>query len=95
MMCGGFGSAKQADETCTEVANSVKGKVENHLGLTFNTWEPVSYKTQVVAGTNYLVKVKVDDEKYVHVKVHKPLPHAGTDLQVMEATTGHSLETDL
>jgi cystatin-A/B len=89
MMCGGFGGVKNADDTVVAICNEVKSKVENHLGQNFQTFEPVHYKTQVVAGTNYLIKVRTDSD-FVHVKVHKPLPHNGTELSVMEASAGHS-----
>jgi hypothetical protein len=35
----------------------VKGAVEDHAKKSYSVFEPHSYKTQVVAGTNYFVKV--------------------------------------
>jgi cystatin-A/B len=94
MLCGGFGGVKNADNSIVELCNDIKSSAENHLGQTFTVWEPVHYKTQVVAGTNYLIKVKTDTD-YVHVKVHKALPHNGADLQLMNASSGHTLENPL
>lgn len=94
MMCGGFGGAKPVDDTIVGVCNEVKSHVENHLGKTFQTFEPVSYKTQVVAGTNYKVKVRTEND-FIHIKVHKPLPHNGTQLSLMEATPGQTEEATL
>ena len=37
----------------------VKAAVEKKVGKKLETYSPVSYKTQVVAGTNYFVKVLV------------------------------------
>ena len=37
----------------------VKAAVEEKVGKKLETYSPVSYKTQVVAGTNYFVKVLV------------------------------------
>ena len=93
-MCGGFGGVKQADDTVIAICNEVKSHVENHIGQTYQTFEPVSYKTQVVAGTNYLIKVRTDND-FVHIKVHKPLPCNGTDLKVMTATAGQTEEAAL
>lgn len=41
----------------------------------FRTFEPIHVKTQVVAGTNYFVKVKIADENHIHMRISKPLPH--------------------
>ena len=87
MFCGGFAQARPADDSIKQVANEVKPKVEAALNATFTTWEAVSYKAQVVAGTNFLIKVKVD----VHIKVFRPLPCNGTELELLEQSAGHSL----
>ena len=38
----------------------------------------LSYKTQVVAGTNYFMKVSVKD-KVFHARVFRPLPHTNEE----------------
>lgn len=93
-MMGGFGSAKNADANTMAICKDVKGKVETKLGKEFKTFEPIQYTTQVVAGTNYKIKVKTDED-YLHIKVHKPLPHNGTELQILEAEGGFSAESAL
>lgn len=95
MMVGGFGSVKTADAGIVNLCNEIKGAVETKLGKTYNTFEPIQYTTQVVAGTNYKVKVKVDDGDYIHIKIFKPLPCNGTELSLTEASSGHSLEEGL
>lgn len=94
MMLGGFGNAKPVDDKVASIAHQVRPHVESQLGA-FETFEPHSYKTQVVAGTNYLIKIHVGSGKYVHAKVHQPLPCNGSDLSLMEASGGHTLETNL
>ena len=74
MMCGGFGNAKDADDKVKALALEMKPQVEKALGETYSTFEAVKYVTQVVAGTNYKIKVKVGDDKYVHIEVFVPLP---------------------
>ena len=94
MMCGGFGNVKNADDTVVAICNQVKSQVESQLNQTYEVFEPVHYKTQVVAGTNYLIKVRTDKD-YVHVKVFKSLPHNGEQLSVLTATSGHAEDTAL
>mmetsp|Transcript_13777 Transcript_13777/g.41106 ORF Transcript_13777/g.41106 Transcript_13777/m.41106 type:complete len:161 (-) Transcript_13777:65-547(-) len=42
---------------------------------TFQRWEAVEVKKQVVAGTNYFVKVAISDKRCVHLRIFQPLPH--------------------
>ena len=95
MMCGGFGAVKEAGEETVNLCNEIKPHVEAHLNSTFETFEPVHYKSQVVNGTNYSIKVKVEDGKYVHVNVHKALPCYGGALTLSSATAGHTLESSI
>jgi len=96
MLCGGFNAQpRQADDEIVTQCNEVRSEVETRLGRTFGVWEPHSYVTQVVAGTNYKVKVHVGDNTYVHIKYFRPLPHAGTALQLTEASEGHAVDTAL
>ena len=83
MMCGGFGSSRPADDNVKAMATEMKPKVEQALGKTYTQFEAVSFTTQVVAGTNYKIKVKVGDEDYVHIKVFVPLPCNGTEKQLL------------
>ena len=69
-MLGGFGDAKPADDEVKKVVSETKADVEKKLGATFNVFEPVCYKTQVVAGTNFFVKVKVmqlEPKQYINI----------------------------
>ena len=94
-MCGGFGQAKPADDSVKQVANEIKPKVEAALNSTFTVYEAVSYKTQVVAGTNFMIKVKVDGDKYIHIKVFRHLQCNGTQLELLEQSAGHTLTDQL
>ena len=70
---GGFGEAVPANQDVKTLANNMKEQVEHELGETFEKFDAVLYTTQVVAGTNYLIKVQVGDERYVHIKIYVPL----------------------
>lgn len=82
-LCGGFGNEREATNDEQEILNSVKGEVESHLdGRKFTVFLALKYTTQVVAGVNYLMKIKADDQ-ILHVKIAKPLPHTNLPPYVM------------
>ena len=91
MMCGGFGNTRPADDTAKAIATEMKPKVEQALGTTFSQFEAVSFTTQVVAGTNYKIKVKVGDGKYVHIKVFVPLACNSTTNELLSQEADKTL----
>merc|ERR1719408_198916 len=46
--------------------------------------------TQVVAGTNYFVKCKVNGDTFFQVRIFEPLPHTGEPPQVHGVAVGKS-----
>ena len=91
-MMGGFGQEQNADDSVKKIATEMKATTETKLNKKFSTFEAVSFKSQVVAGTNYAIKVKTDSE-YVHIKVYQSLPHMGSTLELLEFVGGKG-ETD-
>jgi hypothetical protein len=73
----------------------LKGAIETELGQEFQTFELVDYSTQVVAGTMFLMRVKVDGDEYLHVKIIKPLPHTNQPPAVISALRGMALDSPL
>ena len=71
-MIGGLSETKSADTDTQSLIDKVKNIFFDKF-YSSNTFELDSYKTQVVNGTNYFVKVKTDTE-YVHLRIHKSLP---------------------
>jgi cystatin-A/B len=95
MMCGGFGDAKDADDKVKALALEMKPKAEAALGATFATFDAVKYTTQVVAGTNYKIKVNVGDGKFVHIKVYVPLPCKNAPNELLSQEAGKTLADPL
>lgn len=95
MMVGGYGNSKPADDTIVAIVNEVRPHIETEVGSNFNVFEPISYTSQVVAGTNFRVKIKVDDDKYIHATIFRSLPHAGSTLSLSGVNTNVNAETAL
>ncbi|XP_072307459.1 cystatin-B-like [Eucyclogobius newberryi] len=92
MICGGTGYVKPADPEVQGICDSVKGQVEEKTGKKYETFVAKTYTTQVVAGTNYFVKIHVGGDDHVHVRIFKGLPHTGGELKVhglQEAKSHH------
>ncbi|XP_055331410.1 cystatin-A2-like [Paramacrobiotus metropolitanus] len=74
---GGTGEVKNADEQVQKLVDSVSSQIAAKAGISANSkLIAVSYKTQVVAGTNYFVKIRVGvsrNAKVIHVRIYKDL----------------------
>ncbi|GAA6072745.1 cystatin-B-like [Tachysurus ichikawai] len=82
LLCGGTSEAKEANEEVQKICDEMKSHAEEKAGRTFDVFTAKSYKTQVVAGTNFFIKVHVGGEDFAHVRVYKMLPHAGGKLEL-------------
>ena len=83
MMCGGHSAIRAADEDESAMFTGLKAECEAKASATYSTFEVVGCTSQVVAGTNFWVKLRTD-QGFVHMKVFRPLPHTGQPANVVE-----------
>lgn len=95
MICGGFGTDREPDDEDRAILLSVKSDVEQRLSQQFSVFEAVAFRTQVVAGTNYMFKVRIGEDSCIHVKVCKPLPHTNQPPFVLSLLPGQTLQTPI
>lgn len=69
---GGYGVVKVADSVTQELIASKKSEIEQIIGKC-KTLEAKEFQTQIVAGTNYLIKVLKDNKSFIIVKIYTSL----------------------
>ncbi|XP_041817487.1 cystatin-B-like [Chelmon rostratus] len=92
MMCGGTALPSEADEKIQKICESVKSHAEQKAGKTYDVFTAKTYTTQLVAGTNYFVKVYVGGDDHVHLRIHEKLPCYGGDIELSDMQHGKSQE---
>ena len=76
--CGGLSDARDPSDEVKDMVATFKDDILSRIGKEeTDTFETVSYASQVVAGTNYFVKVLVNktNDTHIHVRVFRPLPY--------------------
>eukprot|EP00700_Malawimonas_jakobiformis_P001754 EC722292.1.p1 GENE.EC722292.1~~EC722292.1.p1 ORF type:complete len:107 (+),score=27.64 EC722292.1:31-321(+) len=81
---GAVGASKPGDAHAQGIADQVRSDVEKKAGKSLSQYKVVEYATQIVAGTNYFLKIDAGDE-HVHARVFVGLGGA--------APTVHSVQT--
>ncbi|XP_019399400.1 PREDICTED: stefin-C-like [Crocodylus porosus] len=79
---------KSGPKSGPEVVDQVKAQLEGKENKTYPMFKAIEYKTQVVAGTIYLIKVQVGENDYVHIRVFQSLPHENKGPELAGYQTG-------
>ncbi|XP_029434314.1 cystatin-B-like [Rhinatrema bivittatum] len=87
MLCGGTGAVKPANADTQAIVDEVRPQYEAKEGKNPMCFKLISYRTQVVAGTNYFCKVQTGDDEYAHLCIYKTLPYDGQKLTLTNYQT--------
>ncbi|CAL8075298.1 unnamed protein product [Calicophoron daubneyi] len=87
MMCGGCSpeDTPSAEEK-TKIEKLLQQKLCTQLGRQPSMMKIISLTRQVVAGTNYFVKVQIGENDFIHARIFEALPCYGGQLEL------HSIE---
>ncbi|XP_046574782.1 cystatin-B-like isoform X2 [Haliotis rubra] len=72
----------------------VKSDLETKASRTFTTYKAISYRTQVVSGINYFIKVDVGDQ-YYHLRIFNPLPYMNSGPSLVAYQRGKTGKSEL
>ncbi|XP_019129228.2 stefin-C isoform X3 [Larimichthys crocea] len=87
--CGGWSETKDATKEIQSICDEVKCQVEEKTNKKYGIYEAVKYRGQVVGGMNYLIKVHVGCDDYLHIRVFQSLPCDGGKSVVNRVEEGH------
>ncbi|TDH10011.1 hypothetical protein EPR50_G00093120 [Perca flavescens] len=74
---GGYNPITDATKETQDLCHQVKHQVEKKTGANYVEYKAVKYRSQVVAGTNFLIKVHVGGANYIHLEIFRALPCNG------------------
>jgi len=73
MLCGGAGEEQSATAEVQALVDHVRSDVEQELEGPPEEFEAVKFRSQVVAGTNFFVKVHLGGGQHVHARIYRDL----------------------
>ncbi|KAK7108298.1 cystatin-B-like [Littorina saxatilis] len=94
MMCGGTTDAKDATAEIQAICEQIREDLEGKAGKKFSSYKAKQYKSQVVAGTNFFVKIEVDPDEHIHARIFRPLPGGG-DVQLHSFQAGKKADEEI
>ncbi|XP_054577388.1 cystatin-B-like [Eptesicus fuscus] len=94
-MCGGCSAAQPATDEIQAIVDKVKAQLEEKENKKYSTFKATEYKSQLVAGTNYFIKVQVEDDDFVHIRVFQSLPHENKALALHDYQTNKTKQDEL
>ena len=94
-MLGAFGEARELSTDEMEMVTGMREQLCAQMNRSLEMFEPIAIKSQVVAGMNYWVKILVDRDEFIHVKIYRPLPYTHQPPEITEVEAGKTLDDPL
>ncbi|KAK9975338.1 hypothetical protein ABG768_023390 [Culter alburnus] len=82
LKCGEWTPEEPITPEEEDICLKMKSDIEKKAGVTFKAYIPLSFRTQLVSGTNHLVKVYVGVGVCVHAMIYEALPCSGRKMTV-------------
>ncbi|XP_065699910.2 cystatin-A-like [Patagioenas fasciata] len=92
---GGLTETEPATPEVQKIVDQVKLQFESRVNGTFKIFKAIEYRTQVVAGTNYFIKVQNSDDDYTHLRVFVGLSSGNDCPTLVSFQTGKTRDDPL
>uniref|UniRef100_A0A096LWW7 Cystatin-B n=1 Tax=Poecilia formosa TaxID=48698 RepID=A0A096LWW7_POEFO len=86
---GEYTEPRKADEKIQQLCNQVKDQVETKTGKEYKQFTAILYRTQVVAGKNFLIKVHAGGSEYLHIYAYQSSPKKGEIKTLLKRVEKH------
>lgn len=93
-MPGSWSDTQPANSDTQTLIDQVKSEVAKKENYPLAPYKAISFKSQVVAGMNFIVKVQVNTDKYIHLKIFQPLPESGQPI-LENIQNGQTVDDDI
>ncbi|KAI5182104.1 Cystatin-B [Manis pentadactyla] len=94
-LCGGLSTTEPATAEIQAIVDQVRSQLEERENKKYTVFKAVEFKSQVVEGTNYFIKVQVDDDDFMHIRVYESLPHTNKPLALTNYQTHKARHDEL
>ncbi|XDA71551.1 hypothetical protein R6Z07F_001903 [Ovis aries] len=95
MMCGAPSATQPATAETQAIADKVKSQLEEKENKKFPVFKALEFKSQLVAGKNYFIKVQVDEDDFMHIRVFESLPHENKPVALTSYQTNKGRHDEL
>ncbi|KFP16245.1 Leukocyte cysteine proteinase inhibitor 1, partial [Egretta garzetta] len=95
VITGGFSETRPATPEVQHIVDEVKQDFQERTNMTFSMFKAISYRSQVVSGTNYIIKVQASETEYFHLKVFQSLPQEDQGPKLVSFQTGKTKDDPL
>ncbi|KAK0146959.1 Cystatin-A5 [Merluccius polli] len=89
---GGLTETRMADDETKKICNKVVQDAQVKTARNYVNFEAIAYRSQVVAGINYFIKVNVGGSDYIHLVVFEQLPCHGGEYILQGVQQGKTLD---
>jgi len=95
MKIGGLSEVKEVDDSVKVITSSIYKSLVNELSLNFGDKINIhSYKTQVVAGIIFFIKISINN-KFYHIKVMNYLPHTNQEPELLSVLSNQAADSEI
>ncbi|XP_053560498.1 cystatin-B-like [Bombina bombina] len=92
---GGYSEVKDATPNEQHLVDLVIPEIERKRGMKFKQHTATTFRNQIVQGTNYLIKIYVGSDEYLHAKIFQSLPCEGEKVTLQDFQSPKTKEDPL